>query len=129
MILKSKNRSLSEGERIALIKQAEKIETANYNQRVAQAKNLQQLDFQEIANSNNLTQQELSNLKTRGVAYANYLLYKGKINDSDRDKVIKNEISQISIQEESTKRLEKAQNQKDALKQIEIILINMYSKP
>lgn len=115
LILKSKNRTLTEQERIAALKQAEAIETNNFKQRTALADKdlLQSIEAARIKGG--LTNQEIANLNKLGTAYATVLLNKGKITQDEVDAIKKAELSKIAIQDESTKRLEKNQNAQDKL--------------
>jgi len=115
LILKSKNRTLSEKERIAFIQQAQAIEENNFKQRMA-------LSNAEIKNAieaarikGDLSNKELESLKRNTVAYGNYLLNAGRISQEEFDALKKAELGKIEIQSESTKRLEKSQNQEDKL--------------
>ncbi|MDI9257276.1 coiled-coil domain-containing protein [Flavobacterium sedimenticola] len=117
LILQSKNRTLSEQERLKFLKQAEAIETANFNQRTA-------LADKELANAVEATRikgalnaQEIANLKKRGTAYAIELLNLGKITQDEVDLIKKAELAKIAIKDESTKRLEKNQNAQDKLEE------------
>lgn len=115
LILKSKNRTLSEQERIAALKQAEAIETKNFKQRTDLAdKDLAQ-SIEAARIKGGLTNQEIANLQKLGTAYATVLLNKGKITDDEVAAIKKAELSKIAIQDESTKRLEKNQNAQDKL--------------
>ncbi len=115
LILKSKNRTLTEKERIDFINQAQKIEEENFKQRSA-------LADKEIANAieqarikGQLSKESVENLKKEGIAYANYLLNAGKITQEEYDGYKKATLGKIQIQAESTKRLEKSQNAEDKL--------------
>lgn len=115
LILNSKNRTLSEKERIDALKQAEAIETKNFNQRTTLAdKDLAQ-SIEAARIKGGLTNQEIANLQKLGTAYATVLLNKGKITDDEVEAIKKAELSKIAIQDESTKRLEKNQNAQDKL--------------
>ncbi len=115
LILKSKNRTLTEKQRIEFLKQADAIETANFKQRST----LAEIDLKQSIESarikGNLSNQELSNLKRNTVAYGTYLLNQGKITDKELDALIKSENGKIAIKSESTKRLEKINNTTDKL--------------
>lgn len=115
LILKSKNRTLSEKERIAFLKQAEAIETANYKQRSALSERDTQLAIENAKIKGQLSQQEVDNLKRNTLAYGTYLLNKGKITEKDLELLKKSELDKIAIDAENTKRLEKNQNAQDKL--------------
>ena len=115
LILKSKNRTLSDKERIAFLVKAEAIETANYNQRSALAdKDLKQ-SIEATRIKGNLSNKELQNLQRNTIAYGTYLLNQGKITQDELDNLKKAELGKIAIDAESTKRLEKNQNAQDKL--------------
>lgn len=115
LILQSKNRTLSEQERLKFLQQAEAIETQNFNNRSALAE-------KEISNAveaarikGQLNAEEIANLKQRGTEYAIYLLNLGKITDDEVTAIKDAQLKKIAIQDESTKRLEKNQNAQDKL--------------
>jgi len=115
LILKSKNRTLTEKERIDFLNQAQKIEEANFKQRAM-------LSEAELANAikaasikGQLSEQEIANLKKNTLAYGNYLLNTGKITEKELDTIKKAELGKIEIKAESTRRLEKSQNAEDKL--------------
>lgn len=115
LILKSKNRTLTEQERISFLQKAEKIETANYIQRqnLATAELNQAIKNAQIKGQ--LSNQELANLQKNTLAYGTYLLNTGKITEADLELLKKAELGKIAIDAESTKRLEKNQNAQDKL--------------
>lgn len=115
LILKSKNRTLTEKQRIDFLKQADAIETANYKQRSVLAEMDLKQSIEAARIKGNLSNQELSNLKRNTVAYGTYLLNQGKITDAELDGLIKSENGKIAIKAESTKRLEKIANTTDKL--------------
>ena len=115
LILKSKNRTLTEKQRIAFLNQAQAIEEANFKQRSALAQAELDNAVQAAKIKGQLSEQELANLKKNTVAYANYLLNTGRISDEQRDKIIEAEKGKIEIRAESTRRLEKSQNAEDKL--------------
>lgn len=115
LILKSKNRTLTEKDRIAFLNKAQKIEEANFKQRasLAQAELANAVEAARIKGE--LSAKEIANLKANTLAYGNYLLNTGKITEAELDKLKEAELGKIAIQAESTKRLEKAQNAEDKL--------------
>lgn len=115
LILKSKNKTLTEKESIAYLNQAQGILEANFKQRTA-------LSNAEIKNAieaarikGDLSDQEVNNLQRNTVAYANYLLNAGRISQAEYDNIKKAELGKIAIQSETTSRREKAQNREDKL--------------
>jgi len=115
LILKSKNRTLTDKERIAFLQEAEVIERNNYNQRqnLATAELNQAIKNAQIKGQ--LSNQELKNLQKNTLAYGTYLLNTGKITAEDLENIKKAELGKIAIDAESTKRLEKNQNFQDKL--------------
>lgn len=115
LILKSKNKTLTEKESIAYLNQAQGILEANFKQRTA-------LSNAEIKNAveaarikGGLSDQEVANLQRNTVAYANYLLNTGRISQAEFDNIKKAELGKIAIDSEATSRREKAQNREDKL--------------
>lgn len=115
LILKSKNRTLSEQERLAALKQAEAIETANYKQRETLANKDIAQAIEAARIKGGLLSKEVANLEKYGTAYAIKLLNAGKITDAEVELIKKAELAKVGIQDESTKRLEKNQNTQDKL--------------
>jgi len=115
LIVKSKNRTLTEQERIAYIQQAQKIEEANFRQRSALANAELKNAIEAARIKGQLSDQEVNNLKRNTLAYGNYLLNTGKITEEELNALKNAELNKIKIQDESTKRLEKSQNQEDKL--------------
>jgi hypothetical protein len=101
LILKSKNRTLTEKQRIAYLNQAQKIEEANFKQRSALADAELKNAIEAARIKGELSAKEIANLKANTLAYGNYLLNTGKITE-DQLEAIK-------------KRLEKSQNAEDKL--------------
>jgi hypothetical protein len=115
LIVKSKNRTLTEQQRIAYIQQAQKIEEANFKQRSALADAELKNAIHAAKIKGQLTDQEVANLKKSTMAYGNYLLNTGRITEEELNAIKNAELGKIKIQDESTKRLEKSQNQEDKL--------------
>lgn len=115
LILKSKNRTLTEKERVAFLNQAQAIEERNFKQReaLAQAELDQALKSAQIKGQ--LSKQEQERLKKDTVVYATALLNQGKITEKELDAIIKAENGKTEILSESTRRLEKSQNAEDKL--------------
>lgn len=115
LILKSKNRTLTEQQRIAFLNKAQKIEEQNFKQRsnLADAELKNAIEAARIKGE--LSAKEIEKLKANTLAYGNYLLNTGKITEEQLDAIKKAELGKIEIQAESTKRLEKAQNAEDKL--------------
>ncbi|MBA4154158.1 hypothetical protein [Flavobacterium sp.] len=115
LMLQSKNRSLSESERIKKLQEANKIEEDNYNQRAALANKELDVAQRAITIKAGITDEDIKRLNKEGVAYA--IALKDKINVSDEEiKAIQEaEIAKFKILEESTTIREKIQNQQSAL--------------
>ena len=115
LILKSKDRTLSEKERIEILKKADKIEADNFKQRKENADKDLDIALRGAKLKGDLTDDELAQLKKKGTAYAIYLQNLGKITDKEVDAIKKAELSKVSIEEENTSRKEKSQNKQNAL--------------
>lgn len=118
LIVKSKNRTLTEKERIGFLQQAQKIEEANYIQRSNLAQRELDLAIRKATISAQLSEQEIKNLRANTLAYGTYLLNREKgttITQEELDALKKAELGKIAIDAESTKRLEKNQNAQDKL--------------
>ena len=115
LIVKSKNRTLTERERIAYIQEAQKIEEANFRQRAALADAELKNAVEAAKIKGQLSDQEVNNLKRNTLAYGNYLLNTGRITEDELNNLKNAELNKIKIQDETTKRLEKSQNQEDKL--------------
>lgn len=115
LIVKSKNRTLSEKERIEMLQEADKIEAENFKQRSALVdKDLAQA--REAARiKGDLSKQEIQNLKNLGTEYAIQLQNQGKITEKEVELIKKAELAKIDIQKENTSRTEKSQNRQNAL--------------
>ncbi len=115
LILKSKNRTLTEQQRLAFINKAQKIEEENYIQR-------RKLSDAELTNAikaadiqSKLSEAQVEQLRKNTTAQATILLNAGKITQEQFDALKKAELGKVAIREESTKRLEKSQNAEDKL--------------
>lgn len=115
LILKSKNRTLTEQQRIVFLNKAQKIEEQNFKQRSALADAELKNAIEAARIKGELSAKELANLKANTLAYGNYLLNTGKITEAQLEAIKKAELGKIEIRSEATKRLEKAQNAEDKL--------------
>jgi len=115
LILKSKNRTLTEKQRIAFLNQAQKIEEGNFKQRAALADAELKNAIEAARIKGELSAKEIANLKANTLAYGTYLLNTGKITEDQLEAIKKAELGKIEIKAESTKRLEKSQNAEDKL--------------
>lgn len=117
LILQSKNRSLSEKERQALLAEAARIDQQDFERKSKLVEEDLRINTAAIAAKAQLNKQEISALKQKGVEYAIELLNQGKITQEDVDAYKKAQLSKISILDETTVRQEKIQNQSDALEE------------
>lgn len=117
LILQSKNRSLSEKERQALLAEAARIDQQDFERKSKLVEEDLRINTVAIAAKAQLNKQEISALKQKGVEYAIELLNQGKITQEDVDAYKKAQLSKISILDETTVRQEKIQNQSDALEE------------
>ena len=117
LILQSKNRTLSEGERLAALQKAQKIEEDNFNKNAALAAKQLANAQEEIRIAAKLTDVEFEQLKKRGLNYKEFV--EKRTNDTDAlfDKLGKAQLASIAITDETTKRQEKLQNQSDKLEE------------
>jgi len=115
LILKSRNRTLTEEERISFLKKAEKIENDNFKQRsvIVATERAQAIEAAKIAGS--LSDEQVKKLEEKGLAYANYLRNSGIITDEEVNNLKNAELAKIAIDAENTRRLEKNQNAQDKL--------------
>lgn len=117
LILQSKNRSLSEKERQALLAEAARIDQQDFERKSKLVEEDLRINTAAISAKAQLNKQEISALKQKGVEYAIELLNQGKITQEDVDAYKKAQLSKISILDETTVRQEKIQNQSDALEE------------
>lgn len=117
LMLQSKNRTLSEEERLALLEKANKIELENYNQRARLAEQELDLARRTITTKAGITEQDKKRLREEGTAYAIALKDKINVTDEEVQAIQDAEIKKIKILEESTSIREKIQNQSDALEE------------
>lgn len=119
LILQSKNRTLSEKERIAILDQASKIEEQIFNNNKALADEEYRQAIENIRINNKLTATEVENLKTKGIAYAKELEDAGRLSASSTEEDLKRlkdaQKKEIEIINQSTQLREKAQNRRDQL--------------
>lgn len=117
LILQSKNRTLSEEERIKLIDEALKIEEQAYNEKKNIADKEVELAWGAILRGKQLTDKQKERLNEEGLNYAFYLQKKGKITDEDIERLANSLAKQEQILDESVAIREKALNRQDVLEQ------------
>lgn len=115
LILKSKNKTLTEKESIAYLNQAQAILEANFKQRTALANAELKNAIESARIKGSLSDDELGKLQRNTVAYGNYLLQTGRIKQEEFEALKKGELGKIAILAETTAKAEKAQNRKDKL--------------
>jgi len=115
LILQTKNRTLSEQERINMFKKADELEKANYAQRKTIANQVEQAARQAIINEANLTKAEATELMNRGINYKAYA--EGRLQNADElfDKLAEAQKANLAIENESISMRTKSQNKQDAL--------------
>lgn len=115
LIVQSKNRSLSESERIAKLKEATALEESDFARRSKIAAEEIRLSENVILTKAGITENDKKRLKKEGVAYAIKLKDRINVTDAEVEALKAAELKKISILDESTQRQEKIQNQSDAL--------------
>jgi hypothetical protein len=115
LILQSKNRTLSEKERIALIDEALKIEEKAFAERKAIADQELMIAEKDIIAKNNLTDSEIKNLRERGVEYAISLKDFKSVTDEQVQTLVDALTKQEEIESQSISMREKAINRRDQL--------------
>ena len=115
LILQSKNRTLSEQERIKLIDEALKIEETAFAERKYIADEELRLAQSQLIAKNNLTDEEAEDLKTLGVAYAISLKERKRVTDEQIEALTAALVKQQQAEGESIAIREKALNRRDQL--------------
>ena len=115
LILQSKNRTLSEQERINMLKKADALELQNYNQRKAIAQENERIARQAIINVGNLTDAEAVELMKRGLQYKSFIENRLQSADELFDKLRESQKESLALENESISLRQKSQNKQDAL--------------
>jgi len=115
LLLQSKNRTLSEKERMALIDEALTLEEKAYKERQEMADGEYEQAIGKIINGRNLTEEQKKNLREQGVAYAQYLQGIKAITKEEVDNFANAIANRENILSESISLQEKAMNRRDAL--------------
>jgi len=115
LLLQSKNRTLSEQERIELIDKALEIEQKAFNERKAIADQELSIAQGAIITKNNLTNEEIDNLKRLGVEYAIALKERKSVTDEQVQALADAQAKQLQLEGESISLREKALNRRDQL--------------
>lgn len=115
LLVQSKNRSLSEKERTALINEAMAVEQKAFEQTKKNADEEYDIAMRRLINGKNLTKEQIADLKERGIVAAFDLQNIAKISDEEIDRLKNAYIQKIDIQNKSTQLVEKSQNRLDQL--------------
>lgn len=115
LLLQSKNRTLSERERIELIDRALEIEQKAFNERKAIADQELSIAQGAIITKNNLTDEEIDNIKRLGVEYAIELKERKSVTDEQIQALADAQAKQLQLEGESISLREKALNRRDQL--------------
>lgn len=116
LILQSKNRTLTEQQRIELIDQADKIETQIHENRKKQNDEEIRISQENIRIKNNLTADQYAKLKEVGLLYVEELKDQGvQISQADSDRLKAALLKEQDIEQESISLSEKAMNRRDVL--------------
>jgi len=113
----AKDITKTEEERIALLEKAEKLEKADFEARKKNTKEAVRIAQEEIANSAELTDAELADLKKRGVAYKNYVEEKGGNQDEAFKKLADALKAEQQLEGEAILNLEKNFNKQAKLQE------------
>ena len=115
LMLQSKNRTLSEQERIKLLDEAQKKSTEIFKRSKAQNDEEVKLAENKIIIGKNLTATEIKRLRTEGSAYARQLQDKRQISDDEIKTLTSALLKREDINQQDISIQEKAQNKKDTL--------------
>ena len=115
LILQSKNRTLSEKERLKLIDEALKVEEKAFKEKKSISDQEVKIAQLAIISKHNLTQQEINLLKQKGVEYAIYLKSRKAVTDDEVKALADALANQQKDYGESISIREKAQNRADQL--------------
>lgn len=115
LLLQSKNRTLSEKERIELIDKALKIEEEAFNKKKKMTDDEYDQAVEKIAIDNRLTEEEKNNLKEQGAAYLLKLQETKGIDDEEVKSFAALSAKREEILDESISIREKAMNRQDVL--------------
>ena len=128
LVVQSKNRSLSEKERIELSKQAQKVDQEIFDIKSKSVEEEIKVAIEAIKLRANLNKEELKLLEEKGTSYAKYLLNKGRLDDKEVEDYAAAQIKLQDIIKESTTRQEKRQNDQDAAEDKRIAKAEAYRK-
>lgn len=117
-LIQSKDKTKTDGQRIGLLKEAESLEQRRFKINEANAINDAILTRQGIELKliqKGFGDREIQQLKDKGVAYANYLLQTGIINQKELENFISKETAVEAVRQESNKKIEKNINSQNKL--------------
>ena len=117
LLLQSKNRTLSEKERMGLIDQALAIEKKAYEEKAAIAEKEYQIEINKISSGRNLTEAQKKDIRERGVDALLALQKTKDISDEEIQKFAEAEAKRESVLNESVMIQEKAMNRRDQLEE------------
>lgn len=115
LTLQSRNRSLTEQQRQALLNKASKLDEDNFKRQTEISKEKNRQALEDLKVNSGVTDAEIKNIERLGLAEALRLKDTRRITDEQIDVLKEAELEQIKNLEESTNREEKRQNLRDAL--------------
>ena len=115
LLLQSKNRTLSEKERMALINQAQKLDEEVFQRNKKISDETIRIAENEIVNKLRLSKKDAERLRTEGLEYAKKLQDSKRLTDEDITKLKDALLKREDITQQSIQLQEKAQNREDAL--------------
>ncbi len=111
----AKDRTKTDEERIALLKKAEQIETADYNQRLKNAKEEERITLQKIKSAAKLNDAEYAQLVKSGFDYKETAEGKGMAADELFTKLKENQVKLAGLDQQYNVNLEKGINKQNKL--------------
>jgi len=117
LTLQSKNRTLSEKERIDLINQADQIEKENFERKKALVDEELRQAYEAAEQKTELSKQEIQQLVEGTLAQEVEYKKRGTLGDAELDKIKDAQIKKYEILQESTGIQEKLNNRRDELEQ------------
>lgn len=117
LTLQSRNRSLSEKERLALLAQATKLDEDNFKRQKAISDEKTRIALEDLKVNSGVTDAQIANIKRLGIAEAIRLKDSKRVTDEQIAALKDAELENIKNLEEATNREEKRQNQADALRE------------
>lgn len=113
--VQAKDRTKTEKERLALLKQAEDLEKQNFAERKKIVDEQLRQAQEAIRINSNLTEKEFERLKKEGLAFKEFAESKGGSQDELFSKLSAALLKQIELEDEATVNLEKNYNKRDKL--------------